>query len=275
MRVAAKIGGLAAAWAIVSAGAAQTPPAAPIEGALEPAGLTDVAGRALFVGSESMRPTLWRGDYPSGQSWSGSPDESLRGRIVVFVRPGTTAADWVSRVIGLPGEHIGLRDGIVSIDGRPVPRVAAGDLQWAQEPGRAPARYLQFVETLPGGRRHRIMLAQSGGMLRDITDVTVPPGHVFVLSDNRDNALDSRMAAQFGTVPAASIRALVDAIVFSLDPEISLIERAAAALFLAHPPAWYPPRNEAQWREATQWRAGVGWGHRLRLERAQVPVDAF
>src|ERR1700680_4867444 len=114
--------------------------------------LTEIAGIVLivaaaktavaepfYVPSGSMEPTLLIGDellatkYPYGYSTASLPGFIVlpstarimgalpqRGDVVVFRYPGDRSQTWVKRVIGLPGDHVALRDGRVSINGEPV-----------------------------------------------------------------------------------------------------------------------------------------------------------
>src|ERR1700685_2484672 len=127
-----------------------------------------------YVPSGSMEPTLQIGDellatkYPYGYSSASLPvfvtlPESKRilgslprrGDIVVFRWPGDRSQIWVKRVIGLPGDHIALRDGQVWIHGETATLQPQATAQVETEDGtRAPAA--RFTETLPGPRQHMI-----------------------------------------------------------------------------------------------------------------------
>jgi signal peptidase I len=166
------------------------------------------------VPSTSMEPTLFVGDYFSvsksaygygrysgpvdlpitGRLWGAGPE---RGDVVVF-RHLAGAADYVMRVVGLPGETVQMRDGVLHIDGVPVQLVAAEDPDSSTETSGELQR-----ETLPGGASYLVVNAQDGSIGDDTRVFEIPEGHYFVLGDNRDNANDSRFGVGF--VPSETL----------------------------------------------------------------------
>ncbi len=83
-------------------------------------------------------------------------------------------------------------------------------------------RVAQFVETLPGGRRHRILEMTDQGGLDDTPVFEVPPGHFFAMGDNRDNSLDSRVPGRrggngVGFVPVENLVGRAEVLFFSTD----------------------------------------------------------
>jgi signal peptidase I len=192
----------------------------------------------FYVPSGSMEPTLLIGDellatkFPYGYSGASLPSfiaglqtprvlSALpkRGDVVVFRWPGDRSQVWVKRVIGLPGDRIGLRDGHVSINGVPVGIRPAGAGESEVEDGSVIAA-ARFIETLPGGREHLIFKLVDRGELDNTPDVVVPPDHLFVMGDNRDNSADSRVpvrAGGVGLLPIEDLVGRVDAVVGSWD----------------------------------------------------------
>jgi signal peptidase I len=201
------------------------------------AGKTAIA-EPFYVPSGSMEPTLLIGDellatkYPYGYSTASLPAFidlpssrrvlgalPRRGDVVVFRWPGDLSQVWVKRVIGLPGDRIAMRGGQVWINGKPAALAPDGTGRLENEDGsQTGARRL--IETLPGGRRHLIFKLVASKPLDNMPDVTVPPGHLFVMGDNRDNSADSRVpvgAGGVGMLPVANLVGRVDAIVGSWD----------------------------------------------------------
>jgi len=192
----------------------------------------------FYVPSGSMEPTLLIGDellatkYPYGYSAASlpsflpTPNSSRiwgalpkRGDVVVFRWPGDRSEIWVKRVIGLPGDRIGVRNGRVWLNGEPLDVRPAGTGESEVEDGSviAAARY---IETLPGGREHPIFKLVRHSELDNTPEVVVPPGHVFVMGDNRDNSADSRVpvrAGGVGLLPTDDLVGRVDAVVGSWD----------------------------------------------------------
>jgi signal peptidase I len=192
----------------------------------------------FYVPSPSMEPTLLIGDmllaskYPYGYGSASLPIHVAlpetgrlfgampkRGDVVVFRYPGDRSQVWVKRVVGLPGDRIQMRQGVLFINGQAAALKADGigrveDDNAASEPAR------RFIETLPGGVSHTIFKMADQGRLDDTPEVTVPNDHLFVMGDNRDNSADSRVPLNEGGVgllPTDNLVGRVDAIVGSWD----------------------------------------------------------
>jgi len=204
----------------------------------------------FFVPSGSMKDTLLIGDFVfankmaygyskyscpfamcpiSGRIFGKMPE---RGDIIVFRNP-TTGTDFVKRLIGLPGDRLQMKDGILYINGEAAPQEPAGEFIETMERqggfGTMPicangavgqgAECIKerSIETLPNGVQHDVLNVGTGRL--DNTDVyTVPEGHVFFMGDNRDNSTDSRVdprAGGVGYVPIENILGRVDRVMFS------------------------------------------------------------
>lgn len=133
--------------------------------------------QAFRIPSGSMIPTLDVGDQilvyklafgirsPLGdQYWIRFHDPS-RGDVVVFRYPKDETKDFIKRVIGLPGDHVAVRNKIVYINGKPLTE-----------------HYVQYIQPLDFDQ----------GVRDNMPDTVVPPGQFFVMGDNRDDSYDSR-----------------------------------------------------------------------------------
>ncbi|TMV03710.1 signal peptidase I [Ruegeria sediminis] len=221
----------------------------------------------FWIPSGSMKPTLLIGDFlfvnkmVYGYSYASCPSvkiasigldidaedicgwmgrdntrilggEPERGDVVVFRHPAT-GRDYIKRLIGLPGDKIQIKDGVLNINGTPVKLEADGVFEEIAEP-QGPQRLRprcengpvgaggickksEYIETLPNGVSHAIL--NIGDQASDNTGIyVVPEKHYFFMGDNRDNSSDSRLpqaAGGVGFVPYENLIGRADRIMFS------------------------------------------------------------
>jgi signal peptidase I len=189
------------------------------------------------IPSRAMAPTLLEGDqfflskYPYGYTHYSLPfspplfsgrifgSEPARGDVVVFRLPKDDSTDYVKRVVGLPGERIQMKEGVLIINDAPVPRERLPDFVGDDLCGTiAGAKVKRWRETLPNGVSHETLDCIDNGFYDNTNVYTVPAGHFFMLGDNRDNSTDSRVLSAVGYVPLENIVGRAGMIFFSSTP---------------------------------------------------------
>lgn len=178
----------------------------------------------------SNEPALLTGDMLIAAL---QPRMIQRGDLILFHHP-ITGAPHVKRVVGLPGEKVRMQGGLLVVDGQPATQDPAPDWHEVMQPsgplGQRPrcsnapvgeggdCIVHQAIETLPGGRRHAVLDIEDHGPLDDTPEMTVPADSYFVMGDNRDNSLDSRIvpeAGGVGFVPQAKVIGVARFVLFS------------------------------------------------------------
>ena len=153
----------------------------------------------FYIPSGSMEPSLLRGDYIFANKSYNCPNcrnSVKRGDVALFVYPDNRTQHYVKRVIGLPGDIVTINGTKLTVNGKAL---STGDqtgtehiddktwqVQWSEQPDKRPY------------------------------EITVQPGHAFVLGDNRSNSNDSRV---FGQVPLSDIVGRVRQVWFSKSAE--------------------------------------------------------
>jgi signal peptidase I len=173
------------------------------------------------IPSGSMIPTLFDGDFILVSKFSyglrlpvlhseildlGEPE---RGDVAVFRYPRDPSQDYIKRVVGLPGDTIVYRNKHLFINGEPVPQLALGRYTGPEQEGDA----LLKREWL-GDVTHPIVI-HTWSPDREF-EYQVPPGHYFVMGDNRDRSSDSRF---WGPVPVGNMVGRAFLIWMSWNPE--------------------------------------------------------
>ena len=130
---------------------------------------------------------------------SGEPE---RGDVVVFRQPRNESIAFIKRVVGLPGDEIAVRGGILHINGTPVIRRHSDE--GTATDGVSVPKFDEYVETLPEGSEYHIREMTDGGILDNTPVFVVPEGHFFMMGDNRDNSNDSRTSS-VGMVPSENL----------------------------------------------------------------------
>ena len=204
-------------------------------------GLRTLLFQPFTIPSDSMEPTLQSGDYMlvskfdygfsrysppvapplgEGRLFGRLP---RRGDVVVFKLPRDNSADYVKRLIGLPGDRVQLIHGVVWLNGRPLAQTPLG---LTQDPDN-PARIVTKVrETLPDGRSYLTFREDPDHEGENTGVYVVPESQYFFMGDNRDNSADSRWPKEVGVgfVPAANLEGRARMVLLSWKPGAAILK---------------------------------------------------
>jgi signal peptidase I len=196
------------------------------------------------IPSASMEPALYQGDYiivskfTYGYSRHSMSPFSLpflhgrlfdqvahRGDIVVFKLPRDNHTDYIKRVIGLPGDRIQMKDGVVWLNGAPLPRQELAPVTETSPFGFS-HQVERFRETLPGGKTYVTNDYGPDGDVDNTGVYVVPPKHYFMMGDNRDNSQDSRYPESIGVgyVPEENLEGKAQIILLSWNDKARLFK---------------------------------------------------
>ena len=195
------------------------------------------------IPSASMEPNLLEGDYIivtkfsygyshhsipfsppifSGRIFERAPQ---RGDIIVFKLPRDNRTDYIKRLIGLPGDRVQVRQGVVYINDKPLPRTVEGQVDLDMGGGMSqPAT--RYQETNPEGRQYVTYGFGTNNEVDNTGVYVVPEGQYFMMGDNRDNSLDSRFPEEIGVgfVPAENFVGRAQLILLSWNPSASIFK---------------------------------------------------
>ncbi|MBX7148354.1 signal peptidase I [bacterium] len=202
------------------------------------------------IPSKSMVPTLLVGDHifvnkfvyglriPGTEKWIAKFSEPKRGEVIVFIYPEDKSLDFIKRVVGLPGDHIRVHDGVLYINDQKIASVdlnitgvdpddhrklIVSDAESLQAPdvlkkvpfSRGYENYQVKIEDMMG---YQHLIQRSRLMPNDTeVDLVVPENHFFVMGDNRDQSADSRV---WGFVPRENLKGKALFIWLSLDDDL-------------------------------------------------------
>jgi signal peptidase I len=177
----------------------------------------------FHIPSGSMIPTLLVGDFifvnkmsyglripftdPAHvhKLWERPP---RRGDVVVFINPQHPDVDYVKRVVGLPGDHVDIRENVLYVNGVEQKREEAGEYTYKDHSEYTdtdiPVVAHEYIEDLDG-HRHPILVRKDPVFQRSGSFV-VEEGRVFMMGDNRDNSADSRVEGGIGQIPFSYIK---------------------------------------------------------------------
>ncbi|MDD5586793.1 MAG: signal peptidase I [Alphaproteobacteria bacterium] len=143
--------------------------------------------------------------------------EPKLGDVAVFKFPRDNSTDYIKRVVGLPGDTVQVRHGLLYINGVAVQRQKLKQ-PVAEEYVTPPAAAVDYIETLPNGVQHVIREDGDDYPLDNTEVFAVPPRHYFMMGDNRDNSQDSRAPnGGVGYVPEDNLVGRAEFLFFSLD----------------------------------------------------------
>jgi len=201
----------------------------------------------FYVPTGSMYPTLEVGDFfvASKFSYGYSPyslpwyhprifegrvfgQDPTLGQVIAFNGEPNSKDDFIKRCVGLPGDRVQMRKGVLYINGVAATLEQTGDYLMDDPRNPGEVRVIpQYIETLPNGVTHKILKDKpfGEGPFDDTPEFIVPPGHYFMMGDNRDHSWDSRAMKPIGFVSAEKLIGPAQLIWFSTEAKWYELQR--------------------------------------------------
>ncbi len=147
-----------------------------------------------------------------GKIFSNTPE---RGDVVVFKTPENNRTDYIKRVIGLPGDKIEIKNGIIFINGSEILRKKLND--FIDTDNQTSNKRVRMYKEYFFNKEINILDITDNGIADNTQLFNVPENHFFVMGDNRDNSQDSRFISTVGFIPYKNLVGKAQFIFFSLE----------------------------------------------------------
>jgi len=169
--------------------------------------------RNFYVPSEAMEPTLYKNDRFVASMHR--PFDLHRGELILVKAPGD--AIYVKRLAALPGDTVELKNGVVSINSVVSELIPEGTTRVSYS-DRPAAEARLYRERFPGEAGFHHIQDLGTSETDDVLLTRIPPNHVFVLGDNRDDSADSRVPKAMGGLELVPIQDVMGRALFMYWP---------------------------------------------------------
>lgn len=174
---------------------------------------------AFKIPAGSMLPALEVGDQVFVTKIGDRNRTPHRGDLIVFRTPVPPGEEYVKRLIGMPGDEVAISGGVLQLNGQPINQRPLGTKQFQDRKGAGQWVNVDMAaleESIDTSKFVVLKDPVASGSFQDFGPIKVPDGHFFVLGDNRDNSMDSRM---WGPVPMENYIGRVHSVWFSWGPD--------------------------------------------------------